>query len=118
MDNSKMLKLTLKQKIDLGLTLRRKSLSELCAVTGIQGWKIRTRSIEGKMLTCGEVNRIARFLEAVPMVVIRDEEGTVLIERRIVSDSDTTEVATRQIGEMFGLVCELEFWMEDIGRRL
>jgi len=106
-------RLTLRQKIETALVMRRKTKTEMVEATGVARRKIDKCDSEKGTLTCGEITRIAQYLDATVRISIRLPDGPEL-ECSLVSDSDDLIVSARGFGEMIGGECELEFLLEDM----
>lgn len=107
-------RLTLLQKIDTAIIMRRKGKTEFTEATGITRRKIDRCDAGRCTLTCEEVWKIARYFDARPQLALRIPDAGV-IRRTLASESGGIGVAYREMGECLGIECELEFVLEDIG---
>lgn len=108
-------RLSLLQKIDTLLVMRRKGKADFVKSVGVSRGRISRCSAGNGNLTCAEVQRIARYFEARVRVRVVTPEGATFV-RDLVSDSEDAGVYVGEIEEMLGVECELEFVLDDLNK--
>ena len=108
-------RLSFLQKIDTLLVMRRKNKAEFRNAVGISRTRLSRYSSGGGLISCAEIRRIAEYFDAKARVTIRIPGGRSL-SMDLVGNREDVSVPTRDIGEMFGVECELEFVLEDLGK--
>lgn len=109
------MKLTMKQKIESLLVMRDKSKSDLESETGISSRKIRRLP---ELMTCEDLDALARCLGANVFVVLRLPDGKTMEAPLASKSGEVTVASAMAFGELMGGEAEIEFELADLGRRV